>query len=1048
MSCQPRSVHVASRGAESGTGVRPSVWAGGLALAERLPIPNENEFGILVDPHENARRRLSEWLAEPGAEIGLDARLRAIGLSVEELTRLLSEPVNALANRTTRPRWVAMLADALATEGPIRPAPPAKGDGDTSSLVPALSPFLHAVNERIARCTPEHVDMPAVRDCVVDNIGRKLARIAARTLVVELAAARESGKLSGSNTEDRFADFVRQAARGEFPGLLDRYPVLARLLAQAAQHAADAAVELLDRFAADRAAIVAGLLGGVDPGDLVGLELDAGDGHQRGRAVAVLRFAGGAGVVYKPRSLAVQAHFGDLVAWLNTVVKGLGLRTVRVLTMDGYGWLERVEHRPCAQLSDVDHFYHRQGALLALLYALDGTDFHHENLIACGDQPVLVDVETLFHPTLPPIPVTGPDPALAALGSSVARTALLPFMLLGENGALDVSGFGGGQHGVAPNDGVRWQDPGTDRMRLVRRPVEVSGGTRNRPMLGDDVVDPVEHESALLAGFRAGYDAIAMNRADLLGPDGLLARCADDEIRIITRHTAAYVELLDESTHPDLLRDGLDRERVFDALYVDAPDEARRRLVEHEVTDLWAGDVPMFTTTAGSTDVRAADGTRMAGLLAESGLAAVDAKIRKLGDVDRGEQDWLIAAIMASRDQTVYHHSGAPVSQPPIASPPEPQRLLTLACELADELVARAMHAGDRANWLGLELVDGKHWTVLPLGAGLAEGYTGVALFLAQLGALSGLSRYPELARKAVTPLPRLLEMLSADPELAGEVGCGGFAGLGGVCYALARLSTLLADGDLVRWLAAAVPLVVTADEYADQANTGLGTGRAGGLAALLAVHAETGLTAALRAAEILADRLAAAWDDPVRRAGTGMLSGATGEGWALLRAARALHNPRYAEAGRRALRDDRSLADRLAEPVDLAWCGGLAGAVLATHDVARADADTATDAVVTVLGNRKPLRDTSLCHGELGVTEALVALAGGGDERAAAVRDRAAAQLLGALETYGPRCGTPRGVPSPGLLTGLAGIGYGLLRLGFADQVASPLLLDAARPD
>jgi lantibiotic modifying enzyme len=252
----------------------------------------------------------------------------------------------------------------------------------------------------------------------------------------------------------------------------------------------------------------------------------------------------------------------------------------------------------------------------------------------------------------------------------------------------------------------------------------------------------------------------------------------------------------------------------------------------------------------------------------------------------------------------------------------------------------------------------------------------------------------------------------------------------------------MLADGDMVRWLATAVPLVVTADEHADPTNTGVGTGRAGGLAALLAVHTETGLTAALRSARILADRLAASWDEPHERATHGMLAGAAGEGWALLRAAEVTGSQRYAEAGRTALRHDRNLAEYLTEPVDLSWCGGLSGAVLAATDL-----DENTRAV-QVLGERRPLRDTSLCHGELGVVEALVVLADKrDDDRAAMYRDRAAALLLGALEQFGPRCGTPRGVPSPGLLTGLAGIGYGLLRLGFADQVPSVLLLDPAKP-
>ncbi|HEX4705703.1 MAG TPA: type 2 lanthipeptide synthetase LanM family protein, partial [Pseudonocardiaceae bacterium] len=970
---------VPPRAVPRGIDVRPSWWAGGLALAERLPV-HRTDAG---EPAE-AKRRLTQWL---DGNAGMAARLTDFGLDSADLLDLLAEPVDALAARTSKPAWATMLDRVLTADGSgfdgTTPQSPVPGHvGDATMLLPALAPFLAAAGDRIQHDTAD-VDLPAVRAAVLDHLGRRLTRLAARTLVVELADARSAGRLSGADGTDRFADFLRQVAGPERLALLSGYPVLARLLAQASHNAVAAGVELLDRFEADRATIVDTLLDGRDPGRLVSVELGAGDGHQGGRSVAVLRFADGASVVYKPRSLALQAHFADLVAWLNGRVHGLDLRAVRTLPMAGYGWLEHIEHRPCAELSDVDLFYHRQGALLALLYAVDGTDFHHENLIACADQPVLVDVETLFHPTLPPVPATGPDPAIRALTTSVGRTALLPTMLLGEHGALDISGVGGGQDGMYPADVVRWLDPGTDRMRLVRRPAEFTGGT-NRPKLPGHDLDPAAHELALLAGFRDAYDAIVAHRADLLAPDGPLVGCAGDDIRIIARHTAGYLELMDESTHPDLLRDGLDREPTFDVLWTDAPDDVRRRLVPYELADMWAGDVPLFTTRPGSTDVWTSDGQRLADVLPTSGLAAVTAKLARLGDVDRHDQDWLISATLASRERTVEHRSGITVPAPVRATPPDPQRLLTLACELADDLVARAVHDDDRANWLGLELVDGKHWTVLPMGAGLAEGYCGVALFLAQLGELTGLSRYPELARKAVTPLPRLLDMLTDDPTLAGEVGCGGFAGIGGLCYALARLSTLLADGDMVRWLAAAVPLVVTADEGRTEnlsRDTALGTGRAGGLAALLAVHAETGLTSALRSAVVLADRLADAWDEPTARPDDGLLTGAAGEGWALLRAAEVTGSQRHAAAGRTALRHDRGLADRLDQtdrvdrvdrvgkaPVDLGRCGGLAGAVLArigTKDDKAADADASTekwlDEAIVALGEHRPLRDTSL---------------------------------------------------------------------------------------
>src|SRR6266511_4610464 len=106
------------------------------------------------------------------------------------------------------------------------------------------------------------------------------------------------------------------ACRAGLATLLGEYPVLARLMGQACASAVDAQLELLRRFAADRDAIVTALLGAVDPGQLVAVE-HCGDLHQGGRSTALLRFAGGAQVAYKPRPLGVHAHFNTIVRWLN-----------------------------------------------------------------------------------------------------------------------------------------------------------------------------------------------------------------------------------------------------------------------------------------------------------------------------------------------------------------------------------------------------------------------------------------------------------------------------------------------------------------------------------------------------------------------------------------------------------------------------------------------------------------------------------------------------------------------------------------------------------
>ncbi|MER6332199.1 lanthionine synthetase LanC family protein, partial [Streptomyces sp. NPDC001034] len=85
---------------------------------------------------------------------------------------------------------------------------------------------------------------------------------------------------------------------------------------------------------------------------------------------------------------------------------------------------------------------------------------------------------------------------------------------------------------------------------------------------------------------------------------------------------------------------------------------------------------------------------------------------------------------------------------------------------------------------------------------------------------------------------------------------------------------------------------------------------------------------------------------------------------------------------------------------------------------------------------------DLSLAQGALGTLEALAVLAERGDAQAAEALSLRTGQALAFVEAQGHRCATPDHVPSPGLLTGLSGIGYGLLRLAHPDTVPSVLLL------
>lgn len=557
------------------------------------------------------------------------------------------------------------------------------------------------------------------------------------------------------------------------------------LIARACDQAVAVAAQTVARFSADRAEIIDALFDHRDPGRLTAIEPTTGDPHQGGRRVSFLHFEGSdEPLVYKPRPLASATLYTSLVNWLNEQLPGLAMASTPTLVKDGYGWAGYVRHEPCRTSDDVEHFYYREGALLALLYAVNGTDAHVENLVACGDQPILIDTETLLHPVLAQRMLIGADPALTALEQSVYRTALLPTLTHGERGALDVSGIGG---------------------RV--------GPAGNRATLPDEPVDPADHVPALLRGFGDAYATISWDSEEF---SDLIAGGEDIVTRVVPRQTRLYADLIEECLTPEMLRDAELIQPLFDSALLTDEFETIGPLKQYECRDLERFDIPIFFARRDSRSIWSSDGERIPDILQTSGIDAARAKVRAMNHADRRCQEWVVAAAFATAAGPLDHRCAAPL--PGLVAGSESvgagassyadwvldqafdiaRRLDQLAYRDADgdaglgrSTIRSRSRSWSRVNWLSLEPLEDNHLAILPAGAGLPHGYTGVALFLAQLGAVSGRSEYLERAHEAIAPLPHLLAALAERPAHLAAIG-GGFVGLGGIVYALSRLAKLL----------------------------------------------------------------------------------------------------------------------------------------------------------------------------------------------------------------------------------------------------------------
>jgi type 2 lantibiotic biosynthesis protein LanM len=1037
-----------------------------------------------------AQRLFDRWRAQRpfGDEALFKRRLAADGLTEVAFRRILGEPIDQIMGRCPEvPRWIVTLETAYSQPRSNDPllVPPKLARVPTTGFLELARPLidegrlrLRAAAARLCEPIAEPLFDPArVDGYFAPSLAEPLLIMLMRTMVLELNVAKLQGLLAGETPGDRFNDFVDRLRRPEVAtAIFLEYPTLARHLAQRVDGWVDAGREVLAHLTADAPALRAMFGPGLDPGGLVAFEGNAGDTHRGGRAVGIATFHSGLKLVYKPKSLAVDVHCQELLAWLNDRGADPAFRILKVLDRGDHGWMEFVERASCASAEEVARFYARQGANLALLYALGATDFHFENVIAVGEHPVLVDLEALFRPVFVEELATS-----QVMKESVFRTSLLPMRLSagGDYAGMDISGLGTPGGTLTAQKVADWEDAFQDSMRLVRRRVRMRGAA-NQPTLGSAPVELDAYLDALRGGFDAMYGLLVAHRDALLAPDGPIARFAGDEIRVIMRDTRAYLQLLSEVFHPDALRDALERDRLLDHLWAQtAKAPYLLEFVEFERAALERGDVPMFTTRTDNLALSSDTGVRIAGCIAMTGLDRTRWRLRQLGARDQARQRWCIDAAFASMADG-EQATAAPRVPDALGWQCGPEdrplraRLLEAAMAVADRLCASAFVEDGLVGWHVLRQVDERYWTVAGAGLDLYGGVPGIAVFLAHLERLTGDDRHAALTRCCVTSLRRAI-----DATRSTVTSIGGFEGWGGIIYALTNLAWALDDRSLLadaEAIVATLPAMIAGDDALDVV-----AGAAGCLAGLLCLYrvgrSSRVLAAAIACGERLLERAqpmvhGLGWRTPIApdQALCGLSHGAAGIGGALLELFAVTGDPRFRTAAEGAFAYERSQwspvdaawpdlrrssgdsAPATAPPgTTCAWCHGAPGIGLVRiralehlDDPSLRD-DVAQAVAATLRGGFG--HNHSLCHGDLGNLELLVqASAALADAAARAAVERVQLEILGDIARLGFVCATPRALETPGLMLGLAGIGYGLLRLADPARVPSVLLLDGPK--
>ena len=1077
---------------EQEPGTLPGEWATALTLSERLTCSQPasvSSQSLSPERLAHATQRLQRWQRQ-GAfndEDIFQKRLSADHCTKDELLLLLAETPTQLSERclqTNAQPWMQKLNEVFEEHDPARCRlchQIASNALKEIQVLDVIHPFLDWALAQIMdglqdlaahfQSLPFH---PArMLKLLIPNIPGALVQTLMKPLILEVHIARLENRLQGETSQARFQEFLHFCSQQEhLQTFLQEYTVLARYLVTVVDFWAQYCLELLTHLCQDWSEILATFTDGRDPGQLVRITMGRGDTHKNGRSVAILHFNNDLTLVYKPRSLATDLHFQQLLAWVNSLGIPCPFRLLQVLNKDNHGWCEFVTAASCTTREEVVRFYERQGAYLALLYALDAADMHSENILAAGEHPVLLDLEALFHPRFDHIAANG-----AALSStikySVLRTGMLPVRVQRDKDGrgIDLSALGRqrGQH----SSGQNWKGQGTDEMTLEREYRELSASS-NRPTLQGQDVDVCEFIPDILRGFTHLYRLLMQQRETLLAD--WLPRFMEDEIRVVFRPTSVYHTYLQESLHPDCLRDALERDQFLDHLWDFTPLLSHPQyaaLLTAERLDLLQGDIPLFTTRPSSRDVYTSRGERLPEYFSAPPIDGARECIQGMHEDDLARQQWIIEASLTTMFMDTNQQRKLPLSTS--SRTVTAQELVTEACAIGDRLRALALDGEQGSKqWLGVVLEreeqDQYAWNLQPADYILYDGLAGIILFLAYLGAATRIETYTELARAA---LPTLWRMVNLQRARSARLPLGAFNGQASLLYLFSHLAALWKDD---RYLQQAEELLPLLEQSVEQEQTlDIIGGSAGIIASLLSLYSVNRSQKTLATALLYGDHLlqharsmqtGVGWSTTAdQRCLTGFSHGASGISYSLIKLAEISNEQRFLQAARDGFRYERTCfveevhnwvndsgAAGRKPVVQSTWCHGAPGIGLGRLAVYNAIEDPVTKDEVDIA--LKTTLDAgfsgnhSLCHGALGNLETvLLATQVLGDSYYKEQLTCIQSMVFEGIKRYGWITGVPLGVETPGLMTGLAGIGYQLLRLAYPECIPSVLLLAPPLP-
>ncbi|WP_237885028.1 type 2 lanthipeptide synthetase LanM [Pseudomonas sp. PGPR40] len=610
----------------------------------------------------------------------------------------------------------------------------------------------------ISHCFAAESLLSSVRPYVVSSVKRLSEKSLVHFLNTRISEGLESGLES-------FEQFLNTETPGSF---LEVYPVLADLLIRHLESTSAYLYKIIFHFLDD--ADVLAQVFDLPARQIDSIELGLGDPHANGETVCIVRIAGQS-IVYKPRSNREAQLYNSLLMLLRdkTSDECFSIRAPLLVCRDDHCWIEKIDNRACDTTAGLAVFYRRIGAQIALVHALNGIDFHYENIIACGSSPVMIDLECLLTASM--IDLQGDLPHSSALfkvlksnGQSVFSSGFLPYSPDSEN---DYSGLTA-QRQFTTTTRQLIREQGFYHLKRVK--IDNTPAFKHLPVFAGVHYSLESYQYAFLEGFGFAYDAVMKHRVAML--DLIRQHATQLKTRVLIKNTQRYIDFIELTLHPRFMQCMLQRELLLATMW----SESNQSLIDknvavHELTDLQSANIPIFTMPIASNRMLNSQGRFVAAVEIDSPLDSCRRKLSALCPQDKIFQTFILQECLFPSGNKALPMNRRHVAKGRASM--QPAQYLAGALKVATAIERQRIDGaeGDVA-WAFLNAHPTTRRNYLsPMTASLYSGMGGLAVFYMSLYRVSG--RVEHLARtdQIVESMMRSREHFDSDMAVSAYFG-------------------------------------------------------------------------------------------------------------------------------------------------------------------------------------------------------------------------------------------------------------------------------------